>query len=76
MVKAVMESPENGGMTWIDLVRKYFPDANDKQCDFILWEKTAYPLVSAETIENQLREYQTIVFADRRSNRINKEDAE
>ncbi|ERH59259.1 hypothetical protein O205_01220 [Bacillus amyloliquefaciens EGD-AQ14] len=26
-------------MTWIDLVRNYFPDANDKQCDFILWEK-------------------------------------
>ncbi|KIN42402.1 hypothetical protein B4070_4274 [Bacillus subtilis] len=41
-----------------------------------MWEKTAYPLVSAETIQKQLREYQTIMFADRRSNRINKEDAE
>ncbi|KUL16228.1 hypothetical protein RFN66_03565 [Bacillus paralicheniformis] len=63
-------------MTWIDLVRKYFPDANDKQCDFILWEKTAFPLVPVETVEKQLREYQVMMFADRRSNRINKEAAE
>lgn len=65
-----------GGMNWIDLVRKYFPDANDKQCDFILWEKTAFPLVPAETVEKQLQEYQMMMFADRRSNRINKEAAE
>ncbi|GIN35710.1 hypothetical protein CHCC14600_2579 [Bacillus licheniformis] len=64
-------------MTWIDLVRKYFPDANDKQCDFILWEKTAFPLVLAEIVEKQLQqEYQMMMFADRRSNRINKEAAE
>lgn len=62
-------------MTWIDLVRKYFPDANDKQCDFILWEKTAFPLASMETIRNQLQEYQTNMFADRRINRITKEGA-
>ncbi|WP_303752923.1 hypothetical protein [Bacillus velezensis] len=63
-------------MTWIDLVRKYFPDANDKQCDFILWEKTAFPLASVETVESQLQENQTIMFADRRSNRIMKEATE
>ncbi|APH36078.1 hypothetical protein J5M77_04105 [Bacillus amyloliquefaciens] len=62
-------------MTWIDLVRNYFPDANDKQCDFILWEKTAFPLASVEIIENQLQEYQTNMFQDRRSNRVTKEGA-
>ncbi|MCF7618583.1 hypothetical protein [Bacillus sonorensis] len=62
-------------MTWIDLVRKYFPDANDKQCDFILWEKTAFPLVPVETVEKQLQEYQIMMFAERRNNRSNKEEA-
>lgn len=43
--------------TWHDLITKYFPDADDKQCEFILWEKTAFPLVHVETIERQLQEY-------------------
>lgn len=43
--------------TWNDLIRKYFPDADDKRCEFILWEKTAFPLVPVETIERQLQEY-------------------
>lgn len=43
--------------TWHDLIRKYFPDADDKRCEFILWEKTAFPLVPVETIERQLQEY-------------------
>ena len=60
-------------MTWVDLVRKYFPDANDKQCDFILREKTAYPSAPVETVEKQLQAYQVMMFADKRSNRINKE---
>ncbi len=43
--------------TWNDLIRKHFPDADDNRCEFILWEKTAFPLVSVETIERQLQEY-------------------
>ena len=43
-------------MTWFELVRKYFPDASDDECDFLLWEKTAYPACSASHVENQLAE--------------------
>lgn len=44
-------------MTWRDLVRKYFPNASDEECDFILWERTAFPVSSIETIEKQIIEY-------------------
>jgi len=30
-------------MTAGDIVREYFPDATDDECEFILWEKTGYP---------------------------------
>lgn len=47
--------------TWHDLIRRYIPDADDKRCEFILWEKTAFPLVPVETIKgsckNMLRRY-------------------
>ena len=43
-------------MTWNDLVRKYFPDADDETCDFILWEKTAFPCADAEHVEKQIKE--------------------
>lgn len=56
------------GMTWNDLVRRYFPDADDKACDYILWEKTAFPIADIETIEKHLQDYQVNVFAERRSN--------
>jgi hypothetical protein len=45
------------GMTWNDLVRKYLPDATDKECDYILWEKTAFPLTDAEEVEEQIKEF-------------------
>lgn len=44
------EAPE----TWGDVVRKYFPDATDKECDFLLWEKTCFPMGDREEIEEQL----------------------
>lgn len=44
------------GMTWKDLVRKYFPDADDNLCTWILWTKTDYPFASPESIEKQLQE--------------------
>ncbi len=43
-------------MTWLELVKKYFPNASDKEADFILWEKTCFPICSAETVEKQLKE--------------------
>ena len=42
-------------MTWADLVRKYFPDADDQLVEFLLWEKTCFPLGSVEEVEGQLR---------------------
>jgi len=44
-------------MTLGELVRKYFPDATDKQVMFILWEKTPFPMCSAETTEKYLQDY-------------------
>lgn len=40
-----------------ELVRGYFPDASDKECEYIVWEKTAFPLVSVETLCKQLQDY-------------------
>ena len=42
--------------TWIDLVRKYFPAATEKEADFLLWEKTSFPCGKAEEVERQLKE--------------------
>ena len=29
--------------TYGDLVREYFPNATDEECEFILWERTGFP---------------------------------
>lgn len=50
-------------MTWIDLVKHYFPKADDREADYILWEKTAFPLVDLKTVESQLKEYKEEVNA-------------
>lgn len=48
----------NKRMTYLDLVRKYFPDADDKFADYVLWEKTTFPLVkNAESLEKQIIEF-------------------
>lgn len=44
-------------MTWLDLVRKYFPDATDEYADFILWEFTAFPFAPVWYIEEQIAKY-------------------
>jgi hypothetical protein len=31
--------------TWRDLVRDYFPNADDRFCDYVLWELTPFPVV-------------------------------
>jgi hypothetical protein len=39
-------------MTWNDLVRKHFPEADDKFCEYVLWEHTPFPVVQdVEIIE-------------------------
>ena len=40
-----------------DAMVKYFPDADDKTVDFILWNKTAFPMGSAEQVVRQIKEY-------------------
>lgn len=47
---------ENDIMTWWDLVRKYFPEATDEECEYILWEKTAYPMGNVNTVEQHIKE--------------------
>ena len=45
-------------MTWIDLVKQYFPNATNKECDFILWEKTPFPIsTDVKLIKNYLEIY-------------------
>lgn len=44
-------------MKWIDIVRKYIPDVTDQEADFILWERTAFPVAGVETVELQIKEY-------------------
>lgn len=43
-------------MTWIELVKKYFPNVSDEEADFILWEKTAFPMGGLKVVEEQLKE--------------------
>ncbi|MCP4392671.1 MAG: hypothetical protein GY804_00095 [Alphaproteobacteria bacterium] len=40
-----------------DLIRKFEPDLTDEECDFILWEKTAFPFCDMETVEGQLKDF-------------------
>lgn len=44
-------------MTYRELVREYLPDADDDECDFILWEKTAFPMCKLDTLKRQIEEY-------------------
>lgn len=30
-------------ISWLDLVREYFPQATDAEADMLLWEHTGYP---------------------------------
>lgn len=50
-------------MTWIELAKKYFPDASDEEADTILWEFTAFPVADRETVEKQLAHVKEIGFA-------------
>lgn len=40
--------------TWGDLVRIYFPEADDGLCEHILWELTCFPCGDVKEVETQL----------------------
>ena len=43
-------------MAWLDYIKEFFPDVTEQQADFILWEKTAFPMGGKEMVEKQIRE--------------------
>lgn len=49
-------------MTWNDLIRKYIPKASDDECDYILWEKTCFPMGEYDVIEKQIQEYKNNII--------------
>lgn len=44
-----------GKSTWFDLARRFFPDADDELIDFLLWERTCYPMGSVLQVARQLK---------------------
>ena len=51
----------NTEKTYLDLVREYFPDSSDKVADWILWEKTPFPMrMDEESIREYLVEYKKV----------------
>lgn len=43
-------------MTTHDVVRAYYPEYDDRECHWVLWEKTAYPACDMEYAEEQIAE--------------------
>jgi hypothetical protein len=43
----------------MQLVREFFPDANNDEADFILWVRTAFPFNSEDGLREQLAELKT-----------------
>lgn len=48
---------KHGDITFLDLVRKYVPDATNEIAEIILWEHTAFPMADLGIIETQLKEF-------------------
>ena len=42
--------------TFYDLVREVFSGATDEECEFLLWENTAFPFCDIEHVKKQLLE--------------------
>lgn len=43
--------------TWAHEIRKVFPKATGDFCEYVLWERTAYPFANAAHIKRQIREF-------------------
>jgi hypothetical protein len=44
-------------MTWNDLVREYIPNATDEFADWVLWERTCFPMGSVAAVRQHLQEF-------------------
>ena len=53
-------------MTTFELVRMFFPDADDMECDFRLWETTCYPLGNYANWLTQLRSGKRAILEGKR----------
>ena len=42
-IDQVIRIAKPGETTMADVIREYFPEATDEECDDILWEKTPFP---------------------------------
>lgn len=54
MVQANPQPDAPTGKTWADVVREVYPDADDDLVEFLLWEKTAYPMGGASNVRELL----------------------
>ena len=52
--------------TYYDLVRRFHPRADDAECEYLLWEATAYPYARLMTIARQLKK-SAVVIKQRKS---------
>ena len=43
------------GATYFDLVRRFFPEASDEECDYLLWGATCFPMGGLMTVARQLK---------------------
>lgn len=42
-------------ITYLDLVKKHIPNADDKYADYVLWEHTEFPIVrNTKVLEKQV----------------------
>lgn len=65
-------------ITWLELVREYFPKATDEEANGILWECTGFPcfwnipqngLTAEQCCRNQLKDLQSKLTFGKRSER-------
>lgn len=42
--------------TWGDVVKEYFPEASEEEVEYILWEKTPYPMIGEAGVRSSLAE--------------------
>lgn len=46
-------------MTWLELVRVYFPWMSDEEANYLLWECTAFPVAGLDYVVAQLEQHAT-----------------
>lgn len=61
-------------MTGRELIREYFPEASDDDCELILWEYTSYPFSSIDEIREELRIRKEALAAGKESKKLGEFD--